>query len=100
MNEVFETETFSKLFETFEFSEKEWIDKMRDQLIINLRVGKPLRFDWLREKKLGVQRLYYSERHTFLDSQLSFAITNYNRGSIFLIGVASIMSKTIVICIR
>ena len=41
------------------FSEKEWIDKMRDQLVINLRVGKPLRFDWLREKKLGVKRLYY-----------------------------------------
>ncbi len=59
MNQVFETETFTKLFDACDHSEQIWIDKMRDQLQENLRVGKPLRFDWLREKKFGVKRLYY-----------------------------------------
>jgi len=28
-------------------------------LKVNLQVGKPLRFDWFREKKFGNKRLYY-----------------------------------------
>ncbi len=59
MNKVFETEAFSELYEICETSEQVWIDKMKDQLAQNLRVGKPLKYDWFREKKLGNKRLYY-----------------------------------------
>jgi mRNA-degrading endonuclease RelE of RelBE toxin-antitoxin system len=59
MNSVYETETFSKLYEAAEKREQEWIEKIKDQLTENLRVGKPLRFDWLREKRLGNKRLFF-----------------------------------------
>lgn len=59
MSEVLETETFSKLLETCERGEREWIEKIKDQLRENLRVGKPLHYDWFREKKLGNKRLFY-----------------------------------------
>jgi len=58
-NKVLETETFSRLFETLEIEEKEWIKKVIQQLEENATVGKPLRFKWFREKKLGGKRLYY-----------------------------------------
>ena len=32
---------------------------MKDQIAENLNVGKPLHFDWFREKKLGSKRLYF-----------------------------------------
>jgi mRNA-degrading endonuclease RelE of RelBE toxin-antitoxin system len=59
MNEVYETNQFSKLFDAADKQEQEWIEKIKDQLAENLRVGKPLRFDWFREKKLGDKRLFY-----------------------------------------
>ncbi|MBI4139781.1 hypothetical protein HY483_02355 [Candidatus Woesearchaeota archaeon] len=59
MNEVYVTETFSKIYDASEKSEREWIKKMKDQISENLCVGKPLRFDWFREKKLGGKRLYF-----------------------------------------
>ena len=59
MNTVYETEAFTKLYETLEKSEREWVEKIKDQLMGNLEVGKPLRYDWFREKKLGKKRLYY-----------------------------------------
>lgn len=59
MNTVHETEAFSKLCETLEKVEQEWIDKIKNQLMENLEVGKQLRYDWFREKKLGNKRLYY-----------------------------------------
>lgn len=59
MNEVLETETFSKIYETSEKVEQEWMDKIKDQLEENLAVGKPLRFNWFREKRFGNKRLYY-----------------------------------------
>ncbi|MBI1970136.1 hypothetical protein HYS47_00155, partial [Candidatus Woesearchaeota archaeon] len=52
-------ETFSKLCDASEKKEQEWIEKMRDQLSQNLFVGKPLRFDWFREKRFENKRLYY-----------------------------------------
>ncbi|HLD96785.1 MAG TPA: hypothetical protein VI934_00395 [Candidatus Nanoarchaeia archaeon] len=63
MNIVCETETFSKLYDAAEKSEREWIDGIKDHLMENLRVGKPLRYDWFREKKLGVKRLFYLFNH-------------------------------------
>ena len=59
MNQVFETETFTKVYDASEKSEQEWIKKIKDQLVENLLVGKPLQFPWFREKKLGNKRLFY-----------------------------------------
>ncbi|MBN1940772.1 MAG: hypothetical protein JW772_01165 [Candidatus Diapherotrites archaeon] len=58
-NRVLETDAFSRLFETLEQDEKEWIRKIIRQLGQNSGVGKPLRFNWFREKKFGGKRLYY-----------------------------------------
>ncbi len=58
-NRVLETETFSRLFDALEKKEKEWLKKVIQQLKENSKVGKPLRFEWFREKKLGGKRLYY-----------------------------------------
>ena len=59
MNEVYETETFSHVVASCDKTEQDWIEKMRDQLKENLHVGKPLRFEWFREKRFGGKRLYY-----------------------------------------
>ncbi|MBI3037168.1 hypothetical protein HYY73_05480 [Candidatus Woesearchaeota archaeon] len=59
MNTVYETEAFTKLYGTLEKPECEWVEKIKDQLTANLEVGKPLRYGWFREKKLGNKRLYY-----------------------------------------
>ena len=56
---IYETETFSKLYEVMEEEEKEWAYKIKLQLANNPGVGKPLKFDWFREKKFGNKRLYY-----------------------------------------
>lgn len=56
---IYETETFSKLYASMEKGEREWIDKMKAQIKENPNVGKPLRFEWFREKKFGDKRLYY-----------------------------------------
>ena len=56
---IYETETFSKLYEVMEKEEKEWVDKLKLQIKDNPKVGKPLRFDWFREKKFGDKRIYY-----------------------------------------
>lgn len=57
--QIYETQTFSKLCDTMEKEEKEWVDKIKVQLKDNPNVGQPLRFDWFREKKFGDKRLYY-----------------------------------------
>ncbi len=59
MNEIYESETFTKIKETCEKKEQEWIEKMKDQLKDNLNVGKPLRYSWFREKKFENKRLFY-----------------------------------------
>jgi hypothetical protein len=59
MNEVLETESFSRATLTLEPMEQQWIDQIRNQLTARLDVGKPLRFDWFREKRFGVKRLYF-----------------------------------------
>ena len=56
---IYETETFSKLYEVMEKEEKEWIGKIKLQLADNPDVGKPLKFEWFREKKFGNKRMYY-----------------------------------------
>jgi len=59
MNEIFETDTFSKEYNASERVEQEWIEKIKDQLAENLLVGKPLHFSWFREKKCRNKRLFY-----------------------------------------
>ena len=51
--DVYETETFSKLYLAMEKEEKECVNKIKIQLKSNPDAGKQLRFDWFREKKLG-----------------------------------------------
>ena len=57
--QIYETETFSKLYKSMEKVEQEWVDKIKQHLIENPYAGKPLRFDWFREKKFGDKRMYY-----------------------------------------
>ena len=59
MNKVFETELFTKICDACDNQEKVWIEKIKDKLVENLLVGKPLRFNWFREKKFGNKRLYF-----------------------------------------
>lgn len=57
--EVYETDTFSQIYETLEKDEQEWINKIKLQLKENPEVGKPIKFSWFREKKFKNKRLYY-----------------------------------------
>ncbi len=57
--QIYETETFSKLYEVMEKEEQDWVNKIKLQIKDNPNVGKQLRFEWFREKKLGDKRLYY-----------------------------------------
>ncbi len=59
MNRVFETETFSRLYDTADKTIQNWVDKVKDQLAENFDIGKPLRFEWFREKKFGAWRIFY-----------------------------------------
>ena len=59
MNEVFESEYFSTLYKRLEKFEQDWIEKVKNQLKINLKTGQILRYSWFREKKLGNKRLFY-----------------------------------------
>lgn len=59
MNEIYETETFTKLYDAAEKTEQVWMNKIKDQLQQSLLTGKPLQFSWFREKKLGNKRLFY-----------------------------------------
>ena len=58
-NEVLETEAFARLFGLLEKTEQEWIKKIIRQLENNPKTGKPLGYDWFREKKFKGKRLYY-----------------------------------------
>ncbi len=64
MNVVLETDRFAKKYGKCEKVEQEWIDSIRDQLVQNLRIGKPLHFDWFREKRFGGKRLYFLASET------------------------------------
>ncbi len=59
MFEVFETARFAKTIQDLDGREKEWISKMRVALAENPFSGKPLGFDWFREKRFEGKRLYF-----------------------------------------
>ncbi len=56
--EVYATDSFKRLFETLDKDEQNWIDKIKDNLEEAI-TGKPLQFNWFREKKYLNKRLYY-----------------------------------------
>lgn len=57
--EIYETETFSKIFDSITQKERDWINKIKFQLKSNPKAGKSLRFEWFKEKKLENKRLYF-----------------------------------------
>jgi len=57
--EIYETETFTKIFDSITEKERDWIRKMKGQLKLNPKAGKALHFDWFREKKFENKRLYF-----------------------------------------
>ena len=56
--EVFATDSFKKLFKSLDRDEKNWIEKIKKQLEEFIS-GKPLQFNWFREKKYLNKRLYF-----------------------------------------
>ncbi len=58
MYESYATDSFKKVYETLDQSEKTWIDKTKENLKEN-PTGKPLGFKWFREKKYLNKRLYF-----------------------------------------
>ena len=57
--EIYETDTFTKIFDSATEKEREWVGKMKEQIKINPKTGKALHFDWFREKKFENKRLYF-----------------------------------------
>lgn len=56
--EIYATDSFKKLFDTLDKDEQNWLDKIRGNLEEAI-TGKPLQFNWFREKKYLNKRLYY-----------------------------------------
>ena len=59
MNEVFIAEPLNDILKKLDKTELLFIDNIKDKLAISLDVGKPLRYNWLREKKFKDKRLYF-----------------------------------------
>lgn len=57
--EVFGTDELTRQVSGLEKREQEWIRKIMKQLKVNPFSGKPLRFEWFREKKFENKRLYF-----------------------------------------
>lgn len=53
------TTKFQQIFDGLDPFEKNWILKITEQLKQNPYQGKPLGYNWFREKKLEGNRLYY-----------------------------------------
>lgn len=57
--EILQTEPFEEVFIKLDFREKNWVQKMSEQLKANPFAGKPLGQIWFREKKFENKRLYF-----------------------------------------
>ena len=57
--QVYETESFLQVYESLDSLDRQWINKIKIQLVENPFSGKPLGYKWFREKKLGDKRLYF-----------------------------------------
>ena len=58
MYEIFATDTFKKIFNSLSGEETDWINKVREKFR-DYPTGKPLGYNWFREKKYLNKRLYY-----------------------------------------
>jgi len=58
MYEIYATYTFKKVFDSLDKSEKQWITNIKDKLK-EQPTGKPLGYEWFREKKYLNKRLYF-----------------------------------------
>ena len=56
--EVYATDSFKRLFETLDKKEQRYIEKIKLQLEESI-TGKPLQYNWFREKKYENKRLYF-----------------------------------------
>jgi len=56
--EVYATESFQREYRTLTKDESEWVQSIKKQLESNV-TGKPLHFNWFREKKYRDKRLYF-----------------------------------------
>jgi mRNA-degrading endonuclease RelE of RelBE toxin-antitoxin system len=56
---VYQSTLFEKEIQSFPREFMLWIESIKNQLMENPYVGKPLRAPWLREKKYGKYRLLY-----------------------------------------
>jgi len=56
--DVYLTETFNELYHSLDKNEKNWIENIITKLKEN-PAGKPLHFNWFREKRYLNKRLYY-----------------------------------------
>ena len=65
--QIYETETFSKLYGAMEKVEQDWVNKIKLQLIENPNTGKPLKFEWFREKKFGKKAVLLNLQRRFKD---------------------------------
>lgn len=59
MARILKLAAFEEVYWSLDGSERAWIDKVYAQLCLSLSGGKPLRFEWFREKKWGTKRLYF-----------------------------------------
>jgi len=59
MKTILIIDSLLKVIKKSSYHEQEWIKKIILNLSINLEQGKPLRYNWLREKKFHDKRLLY-----------------------------------------
>ena len=56
---IFTTDEFDRDFDKLDYSMQKQIDKIFEKLEVNPYVGKPLGYEFLREKKIQNYRIYY-----------------------------------------
>lgn len=59
MYEIYTTEEFGKDYEKLDYSIQKQVEKIFEKLKVNPYVGKPLGYDFFREKKIQNYRIYY-----------------------------------------
>lgn len=56
---MYELAALAEVLEDCEKVERDWVEKMKEQIRGNILAGKPLCFEWLREKKFKGKRLFF-----------------------------------------
>ena len=76
MFRVFRSEWYDKKFEKLDKSEKERVSKFEQQLKLQPYSGKPLGYEFFREKKFGGKRLLFL---TYEEHKVIFLVTITNK---------------------